>query len=205
MKQRINEPTKEQHDADNVTIDILETLLVKTEEELVEAENLCIRIDYQRRNHEYHIQELEEKLEEVLEEEIMDEEDEEKAALGTESCDESEELGVDSDEESVAEFAEEEEVSEVIAESKSEDEFLCNSLSEDYSTEVKDATALHQKIDKLEYQNQVNIQRLYELECADEKKSVKLRDNEKWMMKYEQENEELKKELEMKKKFVFRM
>ena len=95
-------------------------------------------------------------------------------------------------------------MSEAFAESKPEDEFSCGSLSDD-STEAKDAIALRQKIAKLERQNQANIQRLHELECADEKKSIKLRDNEKLMMKHEQENEELKKELVMKKKFVFRM
>ena len=49
------------------------------------------------------------------------------------------------------------------------------------------------------------MQRLCKLECKDEKKSQMLIEKDKLMTKYKHENEELKKELIVKKKFVFNM
>ena len=75
---------------------------------------------------------------------------------------------------------------------------------DDYEKDV-DVIELHGKIAKSQYQNEVNIQRLHELECEDEKKSRTLLEKDALMMKYKKENEELKKELIVKKKFVFNM
>ena len=45
----------------------------------------------------------------------------------------------------------------------------------------------------------IHIQRMHELECEDESKSLKLIEKEKMIMKCKKENEELKKEIEFKK------
>ena len=74
-----------------------------------------------------------------------------------------------------------------------------DSLSNDNVKEIKDVLVLQQTIDKLRYQNEVNIQRMHELECEDESKSLKLIEKEKMIMKCKKENEELKKEIEFKK------
>ena len=59
---------------------------------------------------------------------------------------------------------------------------------------------LHDKINSLKYQNEINIQSVFTLELEDEKMWKELFKKEKILKKYEQENEELKKELAMKKK-----
>ena len=91
-----------------------------------------------------------------------------------------------------------------LSEQESEDGFL-HDMADDDSEKAMNVIELHGKIARLQYQNVVNIQRLHELECDDEKKSRKLLEKDALMMKYKKENEELKKELAAKKKFVFNM
>ena len=82
---------------------------------------------------------------------------------------------------------------------------MCDFHSDDDSANTKNILVLQEKIAKLQCQNKVNIQQLYELEYKGEKKTKLFIEKEKMMIKFKHENEELKKELIVKKKFVFNM
>ena len=74
----------------------------------------------------------------------------------------------------------------------------------DDSLPLDNVLQLHDRIETLQHQNKTSIQQLCELECEEEKKSRMLIECERKMKKCQNENEELKKELKVKKKFAFK-
>ena len=76
---------------------------------------------------------------------------------------------------------------------------------DDDSVSSEEVIKLYEKIESLQYQNEINIQRLCTLELEDKKKQKELNDKEKMIKTHELENQELKKEMAAKKKFLFRM
>ena len=92
-----------------------------------------------------------------------------------------------------------------IDEESSEDSVSHGSLPEEDSAKNTNMLVLHEKIARLQHQNQVNIQRLCELDCKDEEKSKIIVEKDKSIRQCRQEIEDLKKELAVKKKFVFKM
>ena len=85
------------------------------------------------------------------------------------------------------------------------DEDFEDGILDDDSVSAEEVTMLHEKIDSLQHQNEVNTHRLHTLELDDERMRKELHDKEKLIKKYELENQELKRELAVKKKFVFSM
>lgn len=64
---------------------------------------------------------------------------------------------------------------------------------------------LNKRIEKMQHQNEVNIERLCQLECERETKSRALLDLKKKLEECQKQNVESQKELKIKKKFVFKM
>ena len=86
-----------------------------------------------------------------------------------------------------------------------EEDMLMRKLSEEEDESKETFEKLRKRLESLQYQNEVSIQRLHELESAEEHLRREIMKKDEMHETKKKENDELKKELAVKKKFVFKM
>ena len=85
-----------------------------------------------------------------------------------------------------------------------DEDFEDDNLDND-SVSVEKVIMLYEKIESSQYQNEIDIEQLRALELEAEKNWTELHEKEEMLKTCKLENQELKKEIAVKKKFVFRM